>query len=90
MAQPPGKKNSTIHLLFRRRESALTATASVFAMFQLNPAPFGLLDEGDAPLDDANTERFANLVRASVRQDFVPVHFAQQDRDGNGAANRSA
>jgi chromosome segregation protein len=65
MAQPPGKKNSTIHLL-SGGEKALTATALVFAMFQLNPAPFCLLDEVDAPLDDANTERFANLVRACV------------------------
>jgi len=63
MAQPPGKKNSTIHLL-SGGEKALTATALVFALFQLNPAPFCLLDEVDAPLDDANTERFTNLVRA--------------------------
>ncbi|MGV2480475.1 UNVERIFIED_CONTAM: chromosome segregation protein SMC, partial [Salmonella enterica subsp. enterica serovar Weltevreden] len=56
MAQPPGKKNSTIHLL-SGGEKALTAIALVFAMFQLNPAPFCLLDEVDAPLDDANTER---------------------------------
>ncbi|MGI4814798.1 MAG: chromosome segregation protein SMC [Janthinobacterium lividum] len=62
MAQPPGKKNSTIHLL-SGGEKALAATALVFAMFRLNPAPFCLLDEVDAPLDDANTERFANLVR---------------------------
>ena len=71
MAQPPGKKNSTIHLL-SGGEKALTATALVFAMFQLNPAPFCLLDEVDAPLDDANTERFANLVRAmSVKTQFL-------------------
>ncbi|MCM5681149.1 chromosome segregation protein SMC [Schlegelella sp. S2-27] len=63
MAQPPGKKNSTIHLL-SGGEKALTAIALVFAMFQLNPAPFCLLDEVDAPLDDANTERYANLVRS--------------------------
>ena len=62
MAQPPGKKNSSIHLL-SGGEKALTATALVFAMFQLNPAPFCLLDEVDAPLDDANTERFCNLVK---------------------------
>ena len=62
MAQPPGKRNSTIHLL-SGGEKALTATALVFALFQLNPAPFCLLDEVDAPLDDANTERFCNLVR---------------------------
>jgi len=62
MAQPPGKKNSTIHLL-SGGEKALTAIALVFAIFQLNPAPFCLLDEVDAPLDDANTERYARLVR---------------------------
>lgn len=63
MAQPPGKRNSTIHLL-SGGEKALTATALVFALFKLNPAPFCLLDEVDAPLDDANTERYANLVRS--------------------------
>jgi chromosome segregation protein len=62
MAQPPGKKNATIHLL-SGGEKALTATALVFSMFQLNPAPFCLLDEVDAPLDDANTERFCNMVK---------------------------
>ncbi len=62
MAQPPGKKNSTIHLL-SGGEKALTAIALVFAMFQLNPAPFCLLDEVDAPLDDTNTERFCAMVR---------------------------
>jgi len=61
MAQPPGKKNSTIHLL-SGGEKALTAIALVFAIFMLNPAPFCLLDEVDAPLDDANTERYRNLV----------------------------
>ena len=61
MAQPPGKRNTTIHLL-SGGEKALTATALVFALFKLNPAPFCLLDEVDAPLDDANTERYANLV----------------------------
>jgi chromosome segregation protein len=61
MAQPPGKKNSTIHLL-SGGEKALTAIALVFAIFHLNPAPFCLLDEVDAPLDDANTERYKNLV----------------------------
>jgi len=63
MAQPPGKRNSTIHLL-SGGEKALTATALVFALFKLNPAPFCLLDEVDAPLDDANTERFCALVRS--------------------------
>jgi chromosome segregation protein len=61
MAQPPGKKNSTIHLM-SGGEKALTAIALVFAIFQLNPAPFCLLDEVDAPLDDANTERYCKLV----------------------------
>ena len=61
LAQPPGKKNSTIHLL-SGGEKALTAIALVFAIFQLNPAPFCLLDEVDAPLDDANTERYCKLV----------------------------
>ena len=62
MAQPPGKKNSSIHLL-SGGEKALTAIALVFAIFQLNPAPFCLLDEVDAPLDDANTERYSKLVK---------------------------
>ncbi len=63
MAHPPGKKNSSIHLL-SGGEKALTAIALVFAIFQLNPAPFCLLDEVDAPLDDANTERYARLVKS--------------------------
>ncbi len=62
MAQPPGKKNSSIHLL-SGGEKALTALALIFAFFRLNPAPFCLLDEVDAPLDEANTERYCNLVR---------------------------
>ncbi len=67
IAQPPGKKNQTIHLL-SGGEKALTAIALVFAIFMLNPAPFCLLDEVDAPLDDANTERYAKLV-ASMSQE---------------------
>ncbi len=67
MARPPGKKNSTIHLL-SGGEKALTAIALVFSMFQLNPAPFCLLDEVDAPLDDSNTERFCDLVRKMSQQ----------------------
>nr|WP_284060351.1 chromosome segregation protein SMC [Pseudomonas sp. NW5] len=62
MARPPGKKNSTIHLL-SGGEKALTAIALVFAIFQLNPAPFCMLDEVDAPLDDANVGRYARLVK---------------------------
>ena len=61
-AQPPGKKNASIHLL-SGGEKALTALSLVFAMFRLNPAPFCLLDEVDAPLDDSNTERFCELVK---------------------------
>jgi chromosome segregation protein len=67
IAQPPGKKNQTIHLL-SGGEKALTAIALVFAIFMLNPAPFCLLDEVDAPLDDANTERYAKLVASMSSQ----------------------
>ena len=62
MARPPGKRVSTIHLL-SGGEKALTAVALVFSIFGLNPAPFCLLDEVDAPLDDANVGRFAEIVR---------------------------
>jgi len=62
MARPPGKRNSSIHLL-SGGEKALTAVALVFSIFQLNPAPFCMLDEVDAPLDDANVGRFCELVR---------------------------
>lgn len=61
MAQPPGKKNSTIHLL-SGGEKALTAIALIFAIFQLNPSPFCMLDEVDAPLDDTNVGRYAKMV----------------------------
>ena len=61
IARPPGKKNSSIHLL-SGGEKALTAVALVFSIFELNPAPFCLLDEVDAPLDDANVERFSKMV----------------------------
>jgi len=63
MARPPGKKNSTIHLL-SGGEKALTAIALVFSIFQLNPAPFCMLDEVDAPLDDANVDRYCETLRA--------------------------
>jgi chromosome segregation protein len=62
IAQPPGKRNSSIHLL-SGGEKALTALSLIFSMFQLNPAPFCLLDEVDAPLDDSNTLRFCSLVK---------------------------
>lgn len=72
-AQPPGKKNSTIHLL-SGGEKALTALALVFALFKLNPAPFCLMDEVDAPLDDSNTERFCKMVKnMSERTQFLFV-----------------
>jgi len=67
MARPPGKRNSSIHLL-SGGEKALTAVALVFAIFQLNPAPFCMLDEVDAPLDDANVGRFCELVRSMSDQ----------------------
>jgi chromosome segregation protein len=66
MAQPPGKRNSTIHLL-SGGEKALTAIALVFALFQLNPAPFCMLDEVDAPLDDSNTVRYCEMVKRMSR-----------------------
>ena len=71
MARPPGKRNSSIHLL-SGGEKALTAVSLVFAIFQLNPAPFCMLDEVDAPLDDANVGRFCELVRSmSDRVQFI-------------------
>ncbi|MBT1445757.1 chromosome segregation protein SMC [Shewanella sp. JM162201] len=73
MARPPGKKNSTIHLL-SGGEKALTALSLVFAIFRLNPAPFCMLDEVDAPLDDANVDRFCRLLQemsASVQFIYI-------------------
>ncbi|MBY0543947.1 MAG: chromosome segregation protein SMC, partial [Gammaproteobacteria bacterium] len=66
MARPPGKKNSTIHLL-SGGEKALTAIALVFSIFQLNPAPFCMLDEVDAPLDDANVGRYCHLIKEMAK-----------------------
>jgi chromosome segregation protein len=71
MARPPGKRNSSIHQL-SGGEKALTAVALVFSIFELNPAPFCLLDEVDAPLDDHNVGRFCDIVRdMSERVQFV-------------------
>lgn len=71
IAQPPGKKNSSIHLL-SGGEKALTALSLVFSLFKLNPAPFCLLDEVDAPLDDANTIRYSEMVkRMSAETQFL-------------------
>ncbi len=77
VAQPPGKKNTSIHLL-SGGEKALTAIALVFSMFQLNPAPFCMLDEVDAPLDDANTERYCRLVKhMSSQTQFVFISHSK-------------
>ena len=71
MARPPGKRNSTIHQL-SGGEKALTAVALVFSIFDLNPAPFCLLDEVDAPLDEHNVGRFCDIVKAmSERVQFI-------------------
>ncbi len=67
MARPPGKRNSTIHLL-SGGEKALTAVALVFAIFEINPSPFCMLDEVDAPLDDANVGRFCKVVKEMSEQ----------------------
>jgi chromosome segregation protein len=73
MARPPGKRNTSIHLL-SGGEKAMTAVALVFALFELNPAPFCILDEVDAPLDDANIGRFCELVRDwSARVQFILI-----------------
>ena len=77
MAQPPGKKNSTIHML-SGGEKAMTAIALVFAIFQLNPAPFCMLDEVDAPLDDANVRRFCDLVKEM--SEFVQFLFITHNK----------
>jgi len=73
MARPPGKRNSTIHLL-SGGEKALTALALVMAIFELNPAPFCILDEVDAPLDEANVGRFCQLIsEMSQRIQFIYI-----------------
>ncbi|MBA3537108.1 MAG: chromosome segregation protein SMC [Tatlockia sp.] len=77
MAQPPGKRNSSIHLL-SGGEKAMTAVALVFAIFQLNPSPFCMLDEVDAPLDDVNVGRFCNLVREMSQ--FVQFLFITHNK----------
>jgi chromosome segregation protein len=85
MARPPGKRNSSIHLL-SGGEKALTAVALVFAIFQLNPAPFCLLDEVDAPLDDANVGRFCDLVREM--SDHVQFIFITHNKITMALANQ--
>ncbi len=85
MARPPGKKNSTIHLL-SGGEKAMTAIALVFSIFQLNPSPFCMLDEVDAPLDDANVGRYAALVKEM--SEFVQFIFITHNRLTMEAANQ--
>ena len=77
MARPPGKRNSTIHLL-SGGEKAMTAIALVFSIFHLNPSPFCMLDEVDAPLDDANVGRYANLVKEMA--DYVQFIFITHNK----------
>ncbi len=77
MAQPPGKRNSTIHLL-SGGEKAMTAVALIFAIFQLNPSPFCMLDEVDAPLDDVNVDRFCSLVKEM--SEFVQFLFITHNK----------
>lgn len=85
MARPPGKKNASIHLL-SGGEKALTAIAMVFAIFKLNPAPFCMLDEVDAPLDDANVERYAAMVKEMSEQ--VQFIFITHNKISMEAANQ--
>jgi chromosome segregation protein len=73
MARPPGKRNASVHLL-SGGEKAMTAVALIFAIFHLNPSPVCLLDEVDAPLDDSNTQRFADLIKEmSAEVQFVVI-----------------
>ena len=85
MARPPGKKNASIHLL-SGGEKALTAIAMVFAIFKLNPAPFCMLDEVDAPLDDANVARYAAMVKEM--SDQVQFIFITHNKISMEAANQ--
>jgi chromosome segregation protein len=84
MARPPGKKNSTVHLL-SGGEKALTAIALVFSIFQLNPAPFCMLDEVDAPLDDANVGRYAKMIKEmSETVQFIYITHNKQSMEMAG------
>jgi chromosome segregation protein len=83
MARPPGKRIARIHLL-SGGEKALTAVAFVFSIFNLNPAPFCLLDEVDAPLDDANVGRFSDMVR-EMSEPCSSCRDPQQDHHGGGS-----
>ncbi len=85
MARPPGKRNSTIHLL-SGGEKAMTAIALVFSIFHLNPSPFCMLDEVDAPLDDANVGRYANLVKEMA--EYVQFIFITHNKITMEMANQ--
>ena len=85
MARPPGKKNSSIHLL-SGGEKAMTAIAMVFSIFKLNPAPFCMLDEVDAPLDDANVGRYAAMVKEM--SEHVQFIFITHNKVSMEAANQ--
>ena len=88
MARPPGKRNSTISQL-SGGEKALTAVALVFSIFDLNPAPFCLLDEVDAPLDEHNVGRFCDIVREmSSRVQFIFITHNKVDHGDGLAAHR--
>ncbi|ALG66460.1 chromosome segregation protein SMC [Beggiatoa leptomitoformis] len=85
MARPPGKRNSTIHLL-SGGEKALTALSMVFAIFELNPAPFCMLDEVDAPLDDTNVGRYSELIKAMSER--VQIIFISHNKIAMEVANQ--
>jgi chromosome segregation protein len=85
MARPPGKRNSTIHLL-SGGEKALTAVALLFSLFELNPAPFCLLDEVDAPLDDANVERYCETL--STLSDKIQMIYVTHNKISMETAKR--
>ena len=86
VAQPPGKKLQNV-LLLSGGEKALTALALLIALFRYKPSPFCVLDEVDAPLDEANVDRFAQMVREMSATDSVHRHHAQQAYNGNRVAS---
>jgi len=85
MARPPGKKNTTVHLL-SGGEKAMTAIALVFSIFQLNPAPFCMLDEVDAPLDDSNVYRYAKIVEEMSSK--VQIVYISHNKNAMEMANQ--
>jgi chromosome segregation protein len=85
MARPPGKKNTTVHLL-SGGEKAMTAIALVFSIFKLNPAPFCMLDEVDAPLDDSNVLRYAKIVEEISSN--VQVVYISHNKNAMEMANQ--